>query len=107
MATALTHDVIEYMNTRGSAVYACSLDSEGAFDGIPHSVLFKKALGVIPDMYWRILVYWYSILTVKIKWGDTLSESIKIEKGTRQGGLSSPFLFNIFYQEMIEELFNA
>ena len=106
MATALTHDVIEYMNSRGSPVYACSLDAEGAFDGIPHPVLFKKALGVIPDMYWRILVYWYSILTVKIKWGNTMSESIKIDKGTRQGGLSSPFLFNIFYQEMIEELTN-
>ena len=107
MATALTHDVIEYMNSKGSTVYACSLDAEGAFDGIPHPVLFNKALGVIPDMFWRILVYWYNILTVKIKWGDVLSESIKIEKGTRQGGLSSPFLFNIFYQEMIEDLTNA
>ena len=107
MAAALTHDVIDYMNSNGSPVYACSLDAEGAFDGIPHSVLFKKALGIIPDAYWRILVYWYKMLTVQIKWGDALSNSIQISKGTRQGGLSSPFLFNIFYQEMIEELSNT
>ena len=106
MAAALTHDVIEYMKSRGSPVYACSLDAEGAFDGIPHSILFKKALGVIPDTYWRIMVYWYSRLTVQIKWGDGLSHSIKVLKGTRQGGLSSPFLFNLFYQDMIQDLSN-
>ena len=52
-------------------------------------------------------MFWYNILTVKIKWGNTLSESLKIDKGTRQGGLSYPFLFNIFYQEMIQELTNT
>lgn len=104
MAAALTHDVIDYMKSRGSPVYVCSLDAEGAFDGIPHSILFKKALGVIPDMYWRILVYWYSRLVVQIKWGNKISQGINILKGTRQGGLSSPFLFNLFYQNMIDEL---
>jgi hypothetical protein len=33
-----------------------------------------------------------------------LSEPIKVCKGTRQGGLSSPFLFNLFYQDLINEL---
>ena len=43
IATALVNDVISYSNVRGSTVYTCSLDGEGAFDAIPHCVLFKKA----------------------------------------------------------------
>ncbi len=36
-----------------------------------------------------------------MKWGSQLGAEINIQKGTRQGGLSSPFLFNVFYQNMI------
>ena len=69
MAAALTHDVIEYMNSRGSPVYVCSRYAEGAFDAIPHSILFSKAMGVIPDLYRRMMVYWYGRLCIQIKWG--------------------------------------
>ena len=41
---------------------------------------------------------------MQIKWGSALSEPISVHKGTRQGGLSSPFLFNLFYQDLINEL---
>ena len=33
-----------------------------------------------------------------------MGKPIKINKGTRQGGLTSPFLFNAFYQDMIRTL---
>ena len=36
-----------------------------------------------------------------------MSDIIRVERGTRQGGLSSPFLVNIFYQDMIVELSNT
>ena len=49
MATALANDVISYCTKRGCTVYACSLDAEGAFDVVPHSILFYKAMDVIPD----------------------------------------------------------
>lgn len=47
---------------------------------------------------------WYKQLTVQIKWKEHLSQHIPVRIGTRQGGLSSPFLFNIFYQGLIEHL---
>ncbi len=62
MAAALTHDIIDYCVSNGSPVYVCALDAEGAFDGIPHAVT-----GVVPTLYWRLLVYWYSRLVVYIK----------------------------------------
>ena len=53
------------------------------------------------------MVHWYSSITVHIKLNGKLSDSIKVCKGTHQGGLSSPFLFNLFYQDLINELSNS
>ena len=104
MATALFHDVTSYCTTRGSVVYSCSLDAEGAFDAIPHCVLFDKAQSVLPTYCWFVMYEWYSDLTINIKWRGYYSKNIDVNIGTRQGGLSSPMLFNIFYQELIDRL---
>ena len=48
-AISLVHDVAAYYNSKGSSVFLCGLDAEGAFDGIPHHVLFNKAMNVVPD----------------------------------------------------------
>ena len=106
MAISLANDVIKYTTSRGSSVFACTLDAEMAFDGIPHSVLLYKAIDIIPDPWWRILFCWYNNLTVKIKWNKMMSNCFKICKGTRQGGLTSPFLFNLFYQDLVNNLTN-
>ena len=90
--------------SNGSPVYVCALDAEGAFDGIPHSIMFHKAVNVVPMLYWRLLIYWYSRLVVYIRWGGSISEPIDIRKGTRQGGLSSPFIFNLLYQDLVQRL---
>ena len=104
MATSMAHDVFSYCTRRGSPVYTCSLDAEGAFDAVPHDILFQKAINAVPDHFWRIMVNWYSSITVRIKWNSQLSDTIMVCKGTRQGVLSSPFLFNLFYQDLITEL---
>ena len=94
MAISLTHDVASY-NVKLSPIFSCSLDAEGAFDAIPHSILFDKALNVIPDPCWKLLYYWYANITAQVRWNHCLSKCITILKGTRQGGISSPFLFNM------------
>ena len=107
IATALVNDVKLYCNSKNSAVYSCSLDAEGAFDAIPHSVLFAKASTALPDHCWHVMVKWYNRLSVQIKWCNQLSSKVKICVGTRQGGLSSPFLFNMFYQDLVNKLSNC
>ena len=87
-----------YHTNRGSVVYICSLDAEGAFDAIPHAILFDRASDVLPDHCWQIMYDWYCNLHVQIKWNGMLCRSIKVSIGTRQGGLASPMLFNMFYQ---------
>ena len=55
IATALFNDVTTYCNARGSAVYTCSLDAEGAFDAIPHSILFHNAAAALPRHCWHVM----------------------------------------------------
>ena len=33
-----------------------------------------------------------------------MSDKISVNHGTKQGGLNSPFIFNIFYEDLITEL---
>ena len=103
-AFSLAHDVAAHCSAAGSSTYLCSLDAEGAFDTIPHPVHFSKAAGVIPDHCWRVLYKWYTNMSVTICWNKQFSPLIKVKRGTRQGGLSSPFLFNVFYKSLIETL---
>ena len=51
-----------------------------------------------------LMINWYSNLNVQIKWYGKYSTKINIHAGTRQSGLSSPYLFNLFYQELIDLL---
>jgi exonuclease III len=107
IAATLYHDVVSHCNYRGSAVYTCSLDAEGAFDFIPHEMLFFKCMDIVPGHLWLTLLNWYSKLSVCIKWHGKLSTAVMVKQGTRQGGLSSPFLFNCFYYDLITELDSA
>ena len=104
MATALAHDVCAYSVASGSPVFACSLDAEGAFDALPHSVILDKAIGVIPAQSWNILHNWYANMCVFVRWNNQLGKKIPVRKGTRQGGLTSPYLYNLYYKNLIDEL---
>ena len=78
-AISLAHDVGMYCTQKGSQMYICSLDAEGAFDAIPHPVLFSKTMNILSDMSWRLLYFWYAKIKVKIKWNG-FSEDILIGK---------------------------
>ena len=103
-ALALAHDVSAYCVFKGSQVYMCGLDTEGAFDALPHPVIFQKAYSVMSKMSWLFLCRWYGKINVQIKW-QYLSNPIPICKGTRQGGLTSTFLFNLFYKDLVNSLY--
>ena len=49
MEIPLAPGVSELFSRRGSPVFTCSIDAHGAFDHIPHSVIFAKLDGVLPD----------------------------------------------------------
>jgi len=107
MGVCLTNDVCQYMLANGSNAYICSLDAQAAFDGISHAVLFYHSRPYLEHACWATLYNWYSNLHVSLVWNSSFSSPIIIKKGTRQGGLSSPMLFNIVYKPMVDKLNNS
>ena len=44
------------------------------------------------------------LVCVTIRWSNNYSEKIRVECGTKQGGLTSPVLFNLFYADLVNKL---
>ena len=72
---------------------------------VNHRTLLKQfgARGV-PGYVLRILIYWYKNQDMCIRWGDAYSAKFKVTNGVRQGGIVSPYLFNVYVDELSEEL---
>ena len=68
MAVSVAHDVSAFCLASGSPTFFCSLDPTVAFDSLPYSIMFKRAMDVIPDKSWQILYFWYLNSSVFIKW---------------------------------------
>ena len=101
-------DIINYYNSQGSAVYLCFLDLKKAFDRVNHAKLFRKMLDrSVPLYIVKLIGYWYTNQDLSIKWGNAISESFKVTNGIRQGGLLSPFLFNLYMDQLSVNLNNS
>ena len=86
-------------------VYICSIDYEKAFDRVKH----EKLCEVLAAMNFdgkdvRIIanVYWGQIAVVRTKKGN--SRNITIKRGTRQGCVLSPYLFNLLTEMIFREV---
>jgi exonuclease III len=96
---------VKYYVDRKTPVYACFLDLSKAFDLVSYDTLWSKlkATNLSPEII-RIFRYWYGSQVNSVRWVDSLSENYRLECGVRQGGLSSPTLFNLYVNDLIEEL---
>ncbi|KAJ0171844.1 hypothetical protein K1T71_012607, partial [Dendrolimus kikuchii] len=101
---SLKHTV-RYYTKRRTSVYACFLDLSKAFDLVAYDLLWNKLgdAGVPTDLV-SILKFWYSNQTNQVRWAGTLSDEYRVECGVRQGGISSPLLFNLYINQLIERL---
>ena len=84
-----------------SSVYLCFLDASKAFDRVNHYKLFEKLLNRgVPGYLVRILSFWYGNQTMCVRWGSTMSKSFRVSNGVRQGGILSPYLFNVYMDDL-------
>ena len=97
---ALLNDSVAYFNEGGSAVYMYTLDDVKCFDNIWHEGLFCKLMSRMSIIYWRLLFNWYKSMRATIRLNNKFSQFLNITKGTRQGSVLSPHLFNVFIDLM-------
>ncbi|XP_061718862.1 uncharacterized protein LOC133526321 [Cydia pomonella] len=104
---SLKHTV-KYYTTRRTPVIACFLDLSKAFDLVSYKILWKKLedTGLPPETV-NILKYWYGSQVNSVRWANAMSDEYRLECGVRQGGLSSPTLFNLYINGLIETLSNT
>jgi hypothetical protein len=54
-----------------------------------------------------LFMHWYNSQRNFVRWAGSLSKEYKLECGVRQGGLTSPTLFNLYINRLINELSNT
>ena len=85
--------------------FATFIDMSKAFDRVDHFKLGHKLLenNVPVDLVYFIMHYLRNQL-VKVKWKDASSSYSHLETGVRQGGIISPFLFNVYINDIINDI---
>ena len=105
MCTTLVKEVVSYYNGRNTNVYACLLDATKAFDCVRYDKLFELLLKKdIPGTVIRLLLDSYTRQYAYMRWNNCMSTPIKMENGVKQGGVLSPTLFCIYFDELLRRL---
>ena len=86
-------------------MFTCFLDARKAFDRVNHWTLFSKLLtrGMNPIIV-RILMFWYGNHRMCVAWNGSYSNWFSVSNGVRQGGKLSPFLFNVYIDDLIDSV---
>ena len=81
------------------------LDASQAFDRVHYVKLFKLLLkkGLCP-LVARLLAAMYTNQYARVKWGDYVSDYFPISNGVKQGGVMSPILFGVYFDELLMRL---
>ena len=106
-ACNLLNDITSYFKSQNSPVFVAALDAEKCFDSICHVSLFLKLIHVLPVHEWLLLYNWYNKLNAVVKWNGSYSKPFDVTRGTRQGSVLSPYLFNIFINQLLLDLNNC
>ena len=101
MLIFLLKELFWYYISNLSSMYVTTLDASNAFDKINHSKLFTKLIERgCPSFIVRILYYWYSTQKFTIIWCCSFSEFVTVSNGVKQGGILSPYLFNVYMDDL-------
>ena len=68
---------------------------EKAFDKLWRDGMIYKLINKLEKREWLVLKKYYKISEAKIVCNGVFSKQFKIATGVKQGGILSPFLFNI------------
>jgi hypothetical protein len=105
MCTMVLREVITSYVSEHSTVYCTFLDASKAFDKINYCRLFELLLRrKIPRTILRLLLNIYTGQSVRVLWNGFLTSAFPVTNGVKQGGILSPILFCVYYDELIQEL---
>ncbi|CAK1594090.1 unnamed protein product [Parnassius mnemosyne] len=96
---------VKYYTDRRTPVYACFLDLSKAFDLVTYNLLWDRLQSIgLPQELISMFRYWYANQANSVRWAGVMSDPYRLECGVRQGGLTSPTLFNLYINGLIVAL---
>ena len=97
--------IIEISKSRGRPTYVCYIDLKSAFDMILRAaLLWKMRKQGIKGKFFAIISSMFKKATSTVKWAGQLGETFENICGVLQGGVSSPQLFKIFLEDLVNYL---
>lgn len=101
----LLKEILNYYSSSLSPVFLCFVDVRKAFDRVNYHKLFIKLheRGT-PVHLIAILRFWFESQKFCINWGGVLSRYFGSANGLRQGGILSPYLFNVYIDKLSSQL---
>ena len=82
--------VVDYYVNNCLIVNLCFFDMAKGYVKVNHSVLLMKLMKRnVPAALLKLLYYWYSISSNRVRWENILSQPYKQLAGIRQGGVTS------------------
>ena len=101
----IIQSIVDYSLEQGEKAYCAFIDFRKAFDYLNRDCLWFKLLksGIRGNMY-DIIKDMYEETTASVKHQGILSDIFECNFGVRQGESISPFLFNLFLNDLDEAL---
>ena len=103
---AALYEICRRRRIEGRRTLVMFVDFAKAYDSVPHAALLRKlsVLGIKGKLL-KLLSEMYRAPRLSVKTPDgTQSESMPLELGVRQGCPSSPILFNLYINDLVDEL---
>ena len=94
-------ETIQYYKHLNTPVFVCFIDIKSAFDRVSFWKLFTKLLDRKTPLHLiELLEYWYTTQQLFIRWGTAESQYFSMSNGIRQGSILSPYLFNVYVDDL-------
>ena len=94
---------LHYVNVLN--IFMAALDAKRAFDRVNHLKRFVRMCDIgVPAHVIKLIMTWYSNITMIVKWDGSYSNSCSVKREVRQGGVLSPLLFNVYLNVLVKSL---